>query len=181
MTHSLTTDPRSAVTKSGGNCGRAMALEQRLACLADAGPAAIDARLAELDHECSAGRVAKAALGVVIVVGSVLAAVHSSWWLVLPAVAAVFLIQYMFGRSSWMTAVFHGAGYRTGTEIEHEKFALKALRGDFKHVPTVHDIEAQDDISRLEGEGGIVVEPDASKVDSKVAVREVIEATHRAG
>jgi hypothetical protein len=177
MSHTLTTDPRGAVTTSGGQCGRAAALEQRLACLADAGPAAIDARIAELDRECSAGRMAKAALGVMIVVGSVLAAVHSSWWLVLPGVAAVFLIQYMFGRHSWMTAAFANLGYRTGTEIEHEKFALKTLRGDFKHVPTVHDIEAQDDITRLEGEGGIVVEPDASKVDAKVAVREVIEAT----
>src|SRR5215211_6185182 len=141
MTHSLTPDPRAAVTKSGGPCAREMALEQRLACLADAGPAAIDARLAELERECSAGRVAKAALGVVIVAGSVLAAVHSPWWLILPAVAAVFLIQYMFTRSSWMTGVFHEAGFRTGSEIEQEKFALKALRGDFKHVPTVHDIE----------------------------------------
>ena len=177
MSHSLTHDPRADLTK----CGRELALEQRLACLADAGPAAIDARLAELERECSAGRVAKAALGVAIVVGSVLAALVSSWWLILPAAAAVFLIQYLFTRSSWMTAVCHGAGYRTGSEIEQERFALKALRGDFKHIPTVHDIEAQDDITRLEGEGGIVVEPDASKVDPKVAVREVIEATQKAG
>jgi len=177
MAYSLTPDPRAEVTRSGAACSRALDLEQRLACLADAGPAAIDARLAELDRECSAGRMAKASLGVLIVVGSVLAAVHSSWWLILPGVAAVFLLQYLFGRPSWLTTAFANAGYRTGTEIEHEKFALKALRGDFKGVPTVHDIEAQDDITRLEGEGGIVVEPDASKVDPKVAVKEVIEAT----
>jgi hypothetical protein len=176
MTQTLTHHHRP-----GGHCARAADLHQRLACLADAGPAAIDARLADLDRECSAGRMAKAALGVVIVVGSVLAAVHSPWWLILPGVAAVFLIQYVFGRHSWMTNLVSRAGYRTGTEIEHEKFALKALRGDFKGVPTVHDIEAQDDITRLEGEGGIVVEPDASKVDPKVAVREVIEATIRIG
>src|SRR5436309_1666280 len=100
MSHTLTTDARGAVA----HCDRSTALEQRLACLADGGPAAIDARLAELDRECSAGRMAKAALGVVIVVGSVLAAVHSSWWLILPGVAAVFLIQYTLGRYSWMTA-----------------------------------------------------------------------------
>lgn len=177
MSHSLTPDPRAALTRSGGPCVRAAALEHRLACLADAGPTAIDARLAELDREWSAGRLTKAALGVMIVVGSVLTAALGPWWLILPAVAAVFLLQYLFARSSWLTAVFTEGGYRTGAEIEQEKFALKALRGDFKHVPTVHDIEAQDDITRLEGEGGIVVEPDASKVDPKVAVREVIEAT----
>ena len=177
MSHSLTHNLRADASKACGRCDRELDLEQRLACLADAGPAAIDTRIAELDHECSAGRMAKVTLGVVIVVGSALAALVSPWWLILPGVAALFLLQYLFTRRALLTTAFAGAGYRTGTEIEHEKFALKALRGDFKGVPTVHDIEAQDDITRLEGEGGIVVEPDDSKVDPKEAVREVIEAT----
>ena len=42
---------------------------------------------------------------------------------------------------------------------------------------TVHDMDSGDDISRLEGEGGIVAEPDGGKVDPKAAVAEVIEAT----
>jgi len=175
MNPNLTVDPR-ACTKSG-ECARLASLEQRLACLADAGPAAIVDRLGQLEREWSAGRMAKATLGIVTLVGSVLAAVHSTYWLVLPAVACVFLLQYLFTRRAMLTAAFHGLGYRTASEIEHEKFALKTLRGDFKHVPTVHDIEAQDDITRLEGEGGIVVEPDDSKVNSKEAVRAVIQAT----
>jgi len=177
MTPNLTADPRAQTTKSG-ECARLAALEQRLACLADAGPAAIDDRIAQLDREWSAGRMAKATLGVTILLGFALTAIQGSpWWLILPAAACVFLLQSMFTKSPWLTAVFREAGYRTGCEIEQEKFALKALRGDFKHVPTMHDIEAQDDITRLEGEGGIVVEPDASKVDAKVAVKEVIQAT----
>ena len=176
MTPNLTADARAGVTKPG-ECARMTELEQRLACLADAGPAAITDRLAQLDREWSAGRVAKVALGVTILVGFALTALLGPWWLILPAAAALFLLQYTFSRSSWLTATFREMGYRTGAEIEHEKFALKTLRGDFKHVPTVHDIEAQDDITRLEGEGGIVVEPDDSKVDPKVAIREVIQAT----
>jgi len=176
MNLTTTADPRAGTTKPTG-CARLASLEQRLACLADAGPAAIDDRLAELDRERSAGRMAKGTLGVVTLVGCVLAAVHSLWWLVLPGIACLFLLQYMFTRRALLTAAFQAAGYRCSTDIDHEKFALRALRGDFKHVPTMHDIEAQDDITRLEGEGGIVVEPDDSKVDPKVAIREVIQAT----
>src|SRR5262249_30196166 len=133
--------------------------------------------LAQLDREWSAGRMAKATLGVVILLGFALTAVLGPWWLLLPAAACLFLLQSMFTKSPWLPAVFKEAGYRSGSDIEHEKFALKALRGDFKHFATVHDIETQDDITRLEGEGGIVVEPDAAKVDPKVAVKEAIEAT----
>jgi len=176
MTPNLTADPRARTTKSG-ECARATALEQRLACLADAGPGAIADRIAHLEREWSAGRMAKAALGITIVIGFALTSLLGPWWLILPAAAAVFLLQSLFARESWLIAVFREAGYRTGCEIEHEKFALKALRGDFKHIPTVHDIEAQDDITRLEGEGGIVVEPESSKMDPKVAVKEVIQAT----
>jgi hypothetical protein len=164
-------------THKSGECARLASLEQRLACLADAGPAAITDRLAQLDRQWSAGRMAKATLGVTILVGLALAALLSTWWLILPGVACLFLLQYLFSRTSWLTGVFKEAGYRTGAEIEQEKFALKTLRGDFKHVPTVHDIEAADDITRLEGEGGIVIEPDESKVDPKVAVKEAIQAT----
>jgi hypothetical protein len=177
MAHDLTADPRARTTKSGGDCARIDMLEQRLACLADAGPAAINDRLNQLEREWSAGRVAKATLAVLILTGTALAVAVNWWWAILPAAAGLMLLEYLFTRTSWLTKVFREAGFRCGSEIEHEKFALKTLRGDFKHVPTVHDIEAQDDITRLEGEGGIVVEPDAAKVDPKVAVKEVIQAT----
>ena len=153
-------------------------LECRLAKIADAGPAAIADRLNQLDWEWTAGRMTKAALGVLIVAGFALTAIAGSWWLILPALAGLFLLQYSFSRTSWMSKVFQEAGYRTGCEVEQEKFALKTLRGDFRHLPTLHDIEAPDDISRLEGEGGIVVEHDSHKVAPAAAVKEVVQATH---
>lgn len=152
-------------------------LECRLAKIADAGPAAIEDRLRQLDWEWTAGRMTKAALGVTILVGLGLTAALGPWWLVLPAAAALFLLQYLFSRTSWLGKVFQEMGYRTGAEVEHEKFALRTIRGDFRHLPTVHDIEEKDDISRLEGEGGIVVEEYARKVDSTAAAQEVVRAT----
>lgn len=152
-------------------------LQQRVACLADAGPQAIENRLNELDAEWTAGRVTKAVIGVLIVVGFGLTALLNPWWLILPAVGGVFLLQYLFTRSSWLGKMFHEMGFRTGFEVDQEKMALKVIRGDFRHLPTLLDIENKEDISRLEGEGGIVMEPDESKVAPMEAAKVALEAT----
>jgi len=161
---------------AGRQCNGQTKLETRLACLADAGPQAISDRLDQLEREWSAGRMTKATLGVLIVAGLALTAVSNPWWLILPAVGAFFLLQYLFSRTSWLGATFQEMGFRSGAEIDQEKFALRALRGDFKSLPTVHEIESKDDISRLEGEGGIAVDPEESKQDVRDVVKEVLQA-----
>ncbi len=165
-------------TQSGRKptCSKLDTLEQRLACLADAGPQAIADRLNELEHEWTAGRMTKATLGVLIVVGFGLAALFSPWWLALPVLGGVFLLQYLFSRTSWLGLMFHGMGFRTGSEVDQEKMALRVLRGDFRHLPTVHDIESREDISRLEGEGGITLDPEEAKIDPVDAAKSAVEA-----
>ena len=158
------------------NCSSDLTLEQRLACLADAGPQAITERLNEIEKEWSAGRVTKATIGFIIVAGLALATVAGSWWLILPAFGAFFLLQYLFSRVSWLGAMYRELGFRSGAEIDHEKFALKALRGDFHQLPTVHQIENKEDISRLEGEGGIALDPEDEKPDTRDVVKTVLEA-----
>jgi hypothetical protein len=157
-------------------CNSQSTLEARLACLADAGPQAISDRLGQLDREWSAGRMTKAVIGVMIVAGLGLTALAGPWWLILPTVGGFFLLQYLFSRQSWLGATFREIGFRSSTDIDQEKFALRALRGDFKNLPTVHEIESKDDISRLEGEGGIAIDPDESKTDVRAAVKEVLHA-----
>jgi hypothetical protein len=161
---------------SASRCQSQSTLEQRLACLADAGPHAITERLNQLEKEWSAGRMTKATIGVLIVVGLALTALANPWWLALPALGALFLLQYFYSNRSWLGATFHELGFRSGAEIDQEKFALKALRGDFKHLPTVHEIENKDDIARLEGEGGIALDPEEAKPDTKDVVKEVLQA-----
>ena len=161
---------------AGRRCTDQTKLEARLACLADAGPQAISDRLDDLDREWSAGRMTKATLGVLIVTGLALTALAGPWWLILPAVGAFFLLQYLFSRTSWLGATFQEMGFRSGADIDQEKFALRALRGDFKNLPTLHEIESKDDISRLEGAGGIAVDPEESKPDVKDVVKEVLQA-----
>ena len=158
-------------------CSKLETLEQRLACLADAGPEAIENRLAELEREWTAGRATKATIGVLIVVGFGLALLlDSMWWLVLPAFGGLFLLQYVFSRTSWLGKMFHEVGFRSGFEVDQEKMALKVLRGDFRHLPTLLDIEKREDIARLEGEGGIAVDPDESKVEPIDAAKVALKA-----
>ena len=162
--------------KAAGRCNDQVGLEKRLACLADAGPHAITDRLGQLDREWSAGRMTKATIGLLIVSGLALTALAGPWWLVLPAIGGFFLLQYLFSRTSWLGATFREMGFRSGGDIDQEKFALRVLRGDFKHLPTVHEIESKDDISRLEGEGGIALDPEEAKPDAKEVVKEVLQA-----
>jgi hypothetical protein len=163
-------------TKATGRCNSQSTLESRLACLADAGPQAISDRLDQLESEWSAGRMTKATIGVLVVAGLALTAFVSPWWLILPALGGLFLLQYLFSRTSWLGATFREMGFRAGSEIDQEKFALKALRGDFRHLPTVLELESKDDIARLEGEGGIAVDPDDAKPDTRDVVKEVLQA-----
>src|SRR5262245_44285753 len=158
-------------------CSKLETLEQRLACIADAGPQAIEDRMAELDREWTAGRATKATIGVLLVTGFALTALLSPWWLVMPTIGGFFLLQYLFSRTSWLGLAFREMGFRTGFEVDQEKVALKVLRGDFRHLPTVHDIESHDDISRLEGEGGIAMDSEETKVDPKAAAKEALEAS----
>ena len=157
--------------------GRAADMESRLAQLAEAGPDAITDRLAELDREWGTGRLTKITAGAVVLLGLVLVVYGGPWLAVVPAAGALVLLQYVFTNRSVLGGAFSAMGFRSGCLIEREKTALKVLRGDFRAIPTVHDIEDKDAIARLEGEGGIVVEPDAAKVDPKAAVKVVVEAT----
>ncbi len=165
------------MAKTVSHAARMTELEQTLSRLAVAGPDAINDRLYELTGEWSTGRLTKAIAGVIVLIGLVLSATVSPWFTIVSVVGGVMLAWYAIGQRSWLAALFHAIGFRTGTEIHEEILALKALRGDFRHLPTVHEIEDKDAIGRLEGEGGIVVEPEDAKIDPREAAREVLTAT----
>ena len=152
------------------------ALECRLKKVIEAGPAAINERLCELEQEWTAGRVAKATAGVLIVVGLALALSANMYFLIMPIVGGALMFQYIFGRKSLIGEMFHAFGFRSGSEIDQEKMALRVLRGDFVSLPTVHSIEDREAVSRMEDEGGPAVEFDNSKKDAHGAVKELMSA-----
>ena len=131
-------------------------LEDHVALLAEAGPAAIDERLDQIQEEWSVGRAAKVTAGVLALGAAAAEVLGQRRMSVLLALAAgSCLCPYVLSRRSVTGDLLCHLGFRQGTEIERERIALKALRGDFQHVPTLHDVESHDDIARLEGEGGI--------------------------
>lgn len=152
-------------------------LPDRLAKIAANGPTAIGHRLEELDNEWTTGRAVKASTGLCLVAGFALAAFLSPWWLVLPAAAGVALVHYLFFRRSWLAELFSAAGLRTGAEIEDERIALRVLRGDFQHLPTVFQVEDRDAVCRMEGEGGACVGEECEKIEPKVAAALILEHT----
>ena len=105
--------------------------EQSVARYGKAGPAAIARRLEELDAEWDIERTLEANAATASLIGLTLGATVDRRWFVFPAVVAGFLLQHALQGWCPPLPVFRRIGIRTSDEIEHERYALKALRGDF--------------------------------------------------
>jgi hypothetical protein len=110
------------------------ATQTNVARYAGQGRAAIDRRLSELDREWDIERVLEANASSLVVVGCALGAFVSRKFFVLPALVGGFLLQHAI--QGWCPPVpfFRRRGVRTQREIDEERFALKALRGDFEQI-----------------------------------------------
>jgi hypothetical protein len=91
----------------------------------------ITAHIHELDREWDMERRLQANASLLALSGVVIGATVNKKWLALPGVVFAFLIQH--GVQGWCPPmpVFRRMGARTAKEIHREKYALKALRGDF--------------------------------------------------
>ena len=98
------------------------------------GIAAIDARIKELDREWDVERVLQLNAATLALTGTLLSAFVSRRWLVLPGIVTAFLAQHAIQGWCPPIELFRKSGVRTRPEIDREKYALKALRGDFKDV-----------------------------------------------
>lgn len=108
--------------------------EENVARVAAAGPAAIDRRLAELDREWDIERTLEANAATAVLVGVTLGAAVDKRFFYFPAVVAGFLLQHAIQGWCPPLPLFRRAGVRTQSEIDSERYALKALRGDFEGV-----------------------------------------------
>ena len=66
--------------------------------------------------------------------GSLLASVVDRRWMLLPLAVGAFLVQHALQGWCPPVEIFRRMGVRTRPEIDREKYALKALRGDFAEV-----------------------------------------------
>ncbi|HJS05355.1 MAG TPA: hypothetical protein VJ832_17900 [Variovorax sp.] len=99
-------------------------------------PAAeVDQRLQALDAEWDVERLLQTNASVIVLVGLALATFVNGKFLLLPAGVFGFFAQHALQGWCPPIPVFRRLGVRTQREIERERYALKALRGDFDQVP----------------------------------------------
>ena len=96
-----------------------------------ANPDQIDKRLREIEHEWDIERMLEANAATVAFAGVVLGATVDKRFLALPALVGAFLLQHAVQGWCPPLPVLRRMGFRTMREIDTERFALKALRGDF--------------------------------------------------
>lgn len=102
--------------------------------IAAAGPDAIARRLRELDEEWDIERTLEANAATLTAVGAGLALLADRRFALVPLVVGSFLLQHALQGWCPPLPVFRRMGVRTQTEIDEERAALKALRGDFRNV-----------------------------------------------
>lgn len=113
-------------------------MEIRLSYLRDH-PEMIDGRLDELDREWDIERVLEANAATLAFTGVALGAVSDRKWLILPALVTAFLLQHAVEGWCPPLPVLRRMGFRTAEEIAEERYALKALRGDFDLLHQAED------------------------------------------
>jgi hypothetical protein len=99
-----------------------------------ASPDAIERRLAELEREWDIERTLEANAATLATVGAGLALVVNRKFALVPLIVGGFLLQHAIQGWCPPVPIFRRLGVRTQTEIDHERYALKALRGDFREV-----------------------------------------------
>jgi hypothetical protein len=97
-------------------------------------PDEINTRLRQLNEEWDIERTLEANAAGLSVASVLLGFISSRRWLFMPAVVGGFLLQHAVQGSCAPLKLFRRMGVRTQSEIERERYALKALRGDFSSV-----------------------------------------------
>ncbi len=94
-------------------------------------PEEIERRLRFLDEEWDVERVLEANAAGLALSGTVLGIFADRKFLVLPLAVTAFLLQHAVQGWCPPLPVLRRLGIRTAREIEAERYALKAIRGDF--------------------------------------------------
>ncbi|MGM4896901.1 hypothetical protein [Tardiphaga sp. 839_C3_N1_4] len=99
----------------------------------------IPEQLAALSREWDIERAIEANASVLAFIGTVMASKGDRRWLGLPALVTAFLFQHAIQGWCPPVPILRRLGFRTSYEIEQERQALKALRGDFQDVAASGD------------------------------------------
>jgi hypothetical protein len=98
-------------------------------------PELLETRLDELDQEWDIERVLEANASSLALTGTIFGIFFDRRFLVLPALVTAFLLQHALQGWCPPVPLLRRLGVRTSSEIEAERYALKAVRGDFAGGP----------------------------------------------
>jgi hypothetical protein len=117
--------------------------EQSISYVGRQGCYEISRRLEDLDHEWDMERTLEANAASITLLGLGLGTFVDRRLFILPAMVAGFLLQHAV--QGWCPPVpfFRRLGFRTAREIDSERYALKAIRGDFDDLPATHTIDEE--------------------------------------
>jgi len=152
-------------------------IRENVARFASATPVLLEQRLRELDHEWDVERLTGAVSGLVLLAAVPLAWFLGEGWLVLPAIIGACLLLHAVVGWTPALPLIRQLGYRTAEEIAQERYALKALRGDFQSMSQITTPQDREDLSRFEGEGGPPAEDPSPDASDPAIVIEVLRAT----
>lgn len=120
-----------ASTPSSINAQIDRVTEQNIRYWSSQPPEAIDERITALDREWDVERYLEMTASSLALSGVIAALAGYRRALILPAVVLAFLFQHAVHGWCPPLPLFRRFGIRTRKEIDREKYALKALRGDF--------------------------------------------------
>ena len=95
----------------------------------------ITARIEALDREWDIERYLEVLAPTFALTGVLMGLLRGRKWLLLPGVVLSFLVQHAVHGWCPPLAALRRMGVRTRREIDEERYALKALRGDFSGLP----------------------------------------------
>lgn len=99
----------------------------------------ISQRLTELDQEWDLERALELNAATMGFTGALLGLLVDKRFFIIPMLATAFLAQHAIAGWCPPLPLLRKMGLRTREEINRERFALKALKGDFKNVATPAD------------------------------------------
>lgn len=107
-------------------------IEANIQRYANSRPSAIDSRLIELEHEWDMERTLQTNFAILTLAAVSLSQLVSRGWLLLSAAAGGFMLQHALQGWCPPVSIFRRCGVRTTAEIDTERYALRAIRGDFR-------------------------------------------------
>lgn len=110
---------------------------------ADKSPAEISERIRQLDKEWDIERVLDLNMSALALCGITLSIFLSNYSLILPTLLLLFFIWHAFQGWCPPIPILRFFKVRTRPEIDREKYALKAMRVDFKDLANGSDLARQ--------------------------------------